>query len=226
MTPQEMTSAPSLPRNAAWMACRFSPDSTGLSHIPDALPPGAMLILNDRFPCRSHDPVRIAEEMAAAVERLNCGSVLLDFERKPSKETEAIANALLEALSCPLAAPPGFAADSDCGIFLPPCPLRIPLAEYLHPWQGRDIWLDVTAQQQTITVTRKGMTCSVPAPPDRQGGILDELLLCRYITEVSEAEVRFTLFDTPETLKMKLEHAAELGVSRAVGLYQELGCKL
>ena len=39
MTAAEMTQAGSLPRHSAWMACHFSPYSTGLTNLPDRLPP-------------------------------------------------------------------------------------------------------------------------------------------------------------------------------------------
>ena len=42
---------------------------------------------------------------------------------------------------------------------------------------------------------------------------------------VSAEEIRFTLFDTRDSLQQKLEKAHSLGVTRAVGLYQELGQK-
>ena len=213
MTLEEMEEADTLPPCAAWMAWQGA--------LPTALPPNAMLILTDRLPCR--DPDRLAAEIKA----LNCGSILLDFEHAPEPETMGIASALSKALSCPVAAPPGFSVDPDCPVFLPPCPLHVPLADYLRPWQGRDIWLDVTAQQQIITVTQSGTRYGPTAPADRQdGGWPDEVLQCRCISEMSEDAVRFILFDTPDTLKAKLNRAETLGISRAVGLYQELGGKL
>lgn len=223
MTAGETADAPSLPPHFGWMACHFSPDGTGLCALPEVLPPGAMLILNDRFPCRGHDPGRIA----AAVERLDCGSLLLDFEGQPESDSIMVANALFQALTCPVAAPPGFVEDSDCAVFLPPCPLHIPLTEYLHPWHDREVWLDTALQRQIITVTRGGTVYGPAVPADRlEGGVFDEILHCQYLTEISADAVRFTLFDTPDTLKSKMAHAASLGVSRAVGLYQELNEKL
>ena len=181
--------------------------------------PGAMLILDDRVP-GSLDPAHIASMVQPE-------SVLLDFEREPDADSVRIAEELSRALSCPVAAPPGFLKDPAHPVFLPPCPLHVPLAEYLHPWQNRNVWLDVTAQQQVITVTPDGTRYSTPAPADRQdGGWFDEVLLCRCTMETSKGEVCFTLFDTLETLKKKLEQAAALGVTRAVGLFQELNGKL
>lgn len=223
ITPGEMGDGPSLPRHWGWMACHFSPASSGLCDLPDTLSPGAMLILNDRIPCRNHDPERIAEELAEAAARLRCGSVLLDFEREAADDAIMVANALFQALPCPVAAPPGFAKDSGQAVFLPPCPLHVPLADYLQPWQAREVWLEAALQQQTVTVTPDGTRYGPIAPADRQeGGRSDDVLHCRCMTDISEEQVRFTLFDTPETLTRKLDHAASLGVARAVGLYQEL----
>ena len=204
MGAEEMNGAAPLPRHLGV----YGPDVT--------LPPGAMLILDDRLP----GPLDPAQAMGA-------DSVLLDFERKPTPDTIRTANKLLRPLDCPVAAPPGYLEDPACPIFLPPCPLHVPLAEYLAPWQDRAVWLDVTMQQQNVTVTAEGTRYSSPAPADRQdGGWFDEVLLCRCAMDVSDEQVVFTLFDTPDTLKRKLEQAAALGVTRAVGLYQELYGKL
>ncbi|MBQ8236616.1 MAG: hypothetical protein IJZ39_00480 [Oscillospiraceae bacterium] len=223
MTAREMADADTPPPHFGWMACHFDPDGPGLRDIPEAMPPGAMLILNDRVPCRGHDPARIAAELAEAAARLRCDSVLLDFEREPDENSGMVAHALFEALPCPVAAPPGFSEHSDRPVFLPPCPLHVPLAKHLCPWQGREIWLDVTRQQQTITVTPDGTQYLPAVSTDRpDGGRFDETLLCQYLTDITADEVTFTLFDTPETLKQKLRHAASLGVVRTVGLFQEL----
>ena len=56
MTAAEMSSAAPLPEKIAWMACHFSAYSLGITNIPASLPKGAMLILNDRFPCQGHSP--------------------------------------------------------------------------------------------------------------------------------------------------------------------------
>ena len=223
MTRQEMEYAPALPR---YPGC-FFPDGPGLCDLPHVLPPESLLILTDRIPWRGQAPAPVAAQIAEAAKRLECGCVLLDLEKDPSEFAADVAKILSEVLPCPLAAPPGFADDSDCAVFLPPCPLHVPLAEYLHPWQGQEVWLDVTMQQETITVMPEGTRYGSPTPADRQdGGWFDEILLCRCITKMAEDQVQFLLFDTPDTLKLKLEQAAALGVTKAVGLYQELYDKL
>ena len=44
MTAAEIQGTETLPPKTAWMACHFSPYSTGLSNLPKALPPGLSLI--------------------------------------------------------------------------------------------------------------------------------------------------------------------------------------
>ena len=154
---------------------------------------------------------------------LNCESVLLDFQRPPEPEAEAMVSRIASALSCPVAVTERFAKEPDCPVFLSPAPLHLPLADHLAPWRGREIWLEAALCQEEVLITEKGMTRNSIFPTERlDGGFYNEDLRCCYRTEVSEDCIRFTLFDTPESLKKKLEFAASLGVARAVGLWQEL----
>lgn len=224
MTPSEISACPRLPESIAWMACHFSPYGQGLSNIPDSLPAGSMLILNDRLACSGHSPGLIADQLKEAATRLKCETVLLDFQRSPDPESNAVVKAIMEYLPCPGAVTADFAKALDCPVFLAPPMLHIPLDEYLTPWQGREIWLEAALCQEQITVTEKGVTYTPQFPPDHlEDGFPEEALCCRYRSRVSDKEVRFTLFDTRETLEKKLSLAQSLGVTRAVGLYQELG---
>lgn len=224
MTPAEMFSVRDLPEKPAWMACHFSPCGEGLTTIPDLLPAGSMLILNDRMPCQGHSPDLAAHQLADAASRLECESVLLDFQRPPDAESEAMAAAIVHALPCPAAAPAHYAKTLGCPVFLPPAPLHIPLEDYLRPYTGQEIWLEAALCQEAVIVTSSGTEFSPQLPPDGfTGGFYDEALCCRYLTKISPDEVRFTLFDTLETLPRKLERAQALGVTRAVGLFQQLG---
>ena len=178
----------------------------------DRPPAGFLPVITDRQPLTE----QAVDELCRMAE--NWDFALLDFEKPVTPE----ARRLLERLPCPAAAPPGY---SDIGpVFLPPAPLHIPLEAYLSPWHGRDIWLEAALQKQTITVTEAGTTFSAPSPAGNvSGGFHDEILHCRFTQKFFPDRAVFTLFDTPETLTEKLEHAAVLGISRAVGLYQELG---
>ena len=223
MTPAELSSDSEIPQKIAWMACHFSPYSEGLTNLPAALPPGAMLILNDRMPCQGHSPDLVLQQLSDTVKHLECESILLDFQRPPEPESRAIIKALVGGLPCPAAVFESYATELDCPVFLPPCPLHRALREYLTPWAEREIWLEAALCQEEVIVTREGVTCVPRFPPERlEGGFEEETLCCRYRTQIAESEVRFTLFDTRESLEKKLELAGTLGVSRAVGLYQEL----
>ena len=63
MTAREFRICKTVPANMAWMACHFSPYGTGLSNLPTSLPPGSMIILNDRTPICGHDPELIAAQL-------------------------------------------------------------------------------------------------------------------------------------------------------------------
>ena len=109
------------------------------------------------------------------------------------------------------------------GAPMPPMPPDVNLADYLAPWQGREIWLELALDGETITLTPAGAT-TAPLPPAAQllGGHRDEKLHCHYQIHTDADSARFTLFRTPEDLDALLTEGEALGVTRAVGLYQEL----
>ena len=208
----------------AYMACQFSPYTEGLTNIPDWLPKASVLILNDRMPCQGHSPDLVAGQLADAVTQFGCESVLLDFQRPPDPESSAMVSNLIRSLPCPVAVTEGFAEDFSCPVFLGPGPLHLPLEEHLAPWKGREIWLEAALCQESINVSAEGSAITPIFPTQRlSGGFYDEILRCRYRHQIKQDALEFTLFDTPESLEQKLETAADLGVSRVIGLWQELG---
>lgn len=223
MTPTEIAAAPSLPPRLAWMACHFCPGGDGITNLPTALPQGAMLILNDRESCAGHSSDLVAQQLSDAVRRFRCESVLLDFQRPRDSENDTMVQTILNTLPCPAAVTEAYAKHLTCPVFLAPCPPHTTLEKHLLPWRGREVWLEAALCQERITVT-KGGTASTPIFPTQSlsGGFCSRQLHCRYTTAVSGDQITFTLFDTPETLTEKLELAHTLGVTRAVGLYQEL----
>lgn len=224
MTAAEISSCTSLPERLAWMACQFSPWGEGISNVPKELPPGVMLILNDRFPCQGHSADLTAWQIGDIVNRFECESFLLDFQRPSDPESEAMVRHLIQTLPCPAAVSEAYARDLDCPAFLSPAPLHIPLEEYLKPWNGREIWLETALCQEQVCIRESGTTFMPSFTADGlDGGFFDEALCCRYHTQISDHEINFTLFDTRESLEHKLKKAHSLGVRRAVGLYQELG---
>lgn len=208
----------------AYMACHFSPYSTGLSNIPAALPPGSMLIVNDRTPICGHDPELIAGQLQQAVHALGCDSVLLDLQRPDCTQTAALCRVLTRALDCPVGISDLYAGSLDCPVFLPPAPLDQPLGEYIRVWKGREIWLEAATDAACITVTEKGSTFSpmtCPQPPRRH--FLDQALHCWYWAVCTDTEAHFCLWRDSWQLEALLEEADALGITKAVGLYQLLG---
>ena len=211
---------PPADRDTAYMACHFSPYGTGLSNLPRALPPGAMLIVNDRTPVCGHDPQLIARQLCEQVRQLECGCVLLDFQRPGEAVTRELCRVLEASLPCPVGTSELYAAELTGPVFLPPVPPDRPLKEYLAPWQHREIWLEAALDSLTLSLTEEG--CAVSSGGDRRGEFADEALHCHYGIEIRENEVRFLLHRTRDDLEKLLEEAGTLGVSRAVGLWQEL----
>lgn len=221
MTPAEMEAAVLPPSfRPAYMACHFALGNPGLSNIPQTLPQGCLLILDDQTPIAGHDPERILSQLTDIVQRFACSGVLLDFERKPERETGELCRLLAEHL--PVAMPPDFIGALKCPVFLPPCPPDKPLTAYIAPWKDREIWLDAAVQMLTLELTETGCT-SLPQPwqPIPDNAFTDNSLHCRYRAQVLENRVRFHLWRDKEQLENLITDAEHLGVSRVIGLYQE-----
>lgn len=224
MTAAEMLGSPPLPEKCAWMACHFSPYSTGLCNLPSVLPPGSLLIFNDRTPIHGHDPMRICRELTEALEGLHCAGLLLDFQNPPSRESQALVACLVEQLRFPMGISPDYSVE-PAAVFAPPVPTDTPVADYLARWKGRDVWLEAALEGQTITLTASGAQCSAnPFPPDAPA-FADEALHCHYSMEEKQDTVVFRTWRTRDDLSALLKEAERLDVKLSVGLYQELSTR-
>ena len=222
MTAAEIGANPPLPPKIAWMACHFSPYSAGLSNCPRQLPPGSLLILNDFSPIHGHSPEAVAVQLRSWVEDFQCSGVLLDFQRPGNTETAALTEYLEGSLPCPVAVSHLYADSLSCPVFLPPVPVQTPVAEYLAPWQGREIWLETALDAVKITLTEKGASFApLPRADSEKNDFRDEKLHCRYRISLSENRAEFLLYRAKEDLASLLRDAASHGVTTAVGLYQE-----
>lgn len=222
MTAAEMQKSPTLPRNAAWLACHFSPYGAGLSNLPASLPKGSLLVVDDEMPISNHDPGIVGAQLRQVVETLECAGVLLDFQRPQIPETATMADALCQALPCPVAVSPTCGRDLCCPIFLPPLPCGLPLREHLARWKGRVIWLELAREGQIITLTAEGVTQTPFSSCHPEDGFSDEALHCHYSIALQEEEAVFTLWRTREDLTALEAEAETLGVEQTVGLWQEL----
>lgn len=223
MTAAEIRKNPHLPDNPGYMACHFSPYGTGLSNLPENLPPGTLLIFNDRTPIHGHNPHQILDQLSEILDRFRCRGLLLDFQRPDCLETKALAAHLVENLPRPPVLSNTYAEGFSCPVLLPPAPLDTILSEYISPWSGREIWLEAALDAMQLTLTDQSCT-SVPLPcPTEPEGFHEPKLHCHYHIQLIDQKAEFTLYRTREDLDTLLEEAEALGISAAVGLWQELG---
>ena len=138
MTEAEIRSAPVLPHNLAYMACHFSPYGTGLVNIPERLPPGSLLIVNDRVPVLAHDPGKITKQLSDAVHKLRAFGVLMDLQIPNNPRTAEIVKCVTSALTCPVGVSEAYAGTLTCPVFVAP-PIYRTLEEYKT---NRPLWLE------------------------------------------------------------------------------------
>lgn len=88
------------------MGCHFSDD--GLVGLPQALPRGALLVVDDRVPMAAQDPEHILDQLAEALEKLSCTgpSAGLPAGRKMHRQRDLV-RLLARELTVPLAAASG-----------------------------------------------------------------------------------------------------------------------
>ena len=108
MTDAEMQQCAPLPPFPARMGCTFSAHGQGLADLPEVLPQGGLLLVDDRIPFKGTDPAAVALALSAAADRLGAGSILLDFERPATPAALAVAEAVSRTLSCPVGMPPAY----------------------------------------------------------------------------------------------------------------------
>ena len=223
MTKAEFRANPNFSSPLAWMACHFSPYGTGVSNLPRQLPKGSLLILNDRTSWWCHDPRLILSQLSQCIETLECQGLLLDFQRADVPEEARLAALLCTELPCPVGVSEAYAGELSCPVFLPPLPLGLSLADYLAPWQDREIWLELALSREEILLTEEGCTVtSLPSTSDTGCEHQDTDSHCHYRISVEENQARFTLYRTGDDLDSLLKDAASCGVSTTVGLWQEL----
>ena len=221
MTAAEFSACNNLPAHVGWLACHFSPSGPGLSNLPKNLPPQSLLIIDDSTPFHEHQSDVILRQLQEIISALDVHAVLLDFQRPSTPDVQKLVAVLQEQLSCQVLAPPQYVTDHS-PLFVPPCPLNIPLEKHLAPYQGREIWLDVAPLPVQITVTEKGTATQLLQIDQFQNTFHREPTLhCNYHIAVYDDRVEFSLTRDSQALQCWLEKAQALGVAATVGLYQE-----
>ena len=220
MTAAEISGCEALPEHTAWMSCHFSPSGRGLCNLPEALPEGSLLILDDQTPPEGHDAALIRQQLLEVLKDSRCAGLLLDFQRPENEETARIVS-VLSTLPCPVCVSHFYAAALPCPVLLPPCPLTVPLKDHLARWDGREVWLELAPERAAYRIMKNG--CEVrPASPENALPFHDKALFCHYGIETEKEHILFTLERTLSDLDALLDTAATAGVTKAVGLYQEL----
>lgn len=225
MTGAEFAAAETLPQHVAWMSCHYSAGGSGLSNLPQRLPPDSLVVIDDSIPPSGHDTVVILTQLTALLQAQQFKGILLDFQRPDLEENATIASCLVKNLPCPVCVSSLYAKKLECPVFLPSPPLHCLLEQHLSPWQGREIWLEVALEAETITVTEAGSQVSplsrfdLPELPFEDTG-----LCCRYKTEVLTNRIVFTLARDQKMVNKLLKTAEKQGISCAVSLYQQLQC--
>ena len=109
----------------------------------------------------------------------------------------------------------------ECAVLLPPVPPDIPLSEHIQPWKGREVWLELALDAIGYRVTKDG---AVPFQPTcfSENGLADKNLCCHYDIESYDDHIDFTLWRTAKDLTHFIKKAENIGISRCVGLWQEL----
>lgn len=221
MTAEEAASS-ILPEHMAWMACHFSPYSPGLTNLPNNLPDGSLLILNDRTPFYRNDPETIMVQLRSVIQSHSCSGLLLDFQNPGISALSELTQMLISELPCPVIVSHHYACK-NASILLPPVPLDEPISEYLSPWNGKEIWLEAALDSVLITIDSAGTHKSTPEPAETVFPHRDDRLHCHYAICESEMDASFLLHRTPEDLGSLMNEAESLGVRAFIGLYQELG---
>ena len=224
MTAAEFRDVSHIGAMTAWMSCHFSPGGDGLSNLPPFLPEGSMVIVDDWSSFQDHSPGVIARQLHQIVTERSCSCVLLDLQRPKDDGYAPLIQAVLDTLTCPVGLSAPFAREYSCPVLLPPVPPDTPPEHWFAPWEGRELWLEAALDGIKYTVTASG---SQSAPIIREdiplSGHASQSLYCHYTTEVLEDAAFFRLYRTKEDLQRLLQAVEGMGVTRAVGLWQELG---
>ena len=217
LTEGEFRKVSPLPRKTAWMACHFSPNSTGISNLPRRLPEGSLLILDDSAPIQGHDPGRVRDELTLLLEAHRCGALLLDFQRSGADE---IVRSLSEGLPCPVAVSSLYGTMTQGPVLLPPVPPFRLLEVHTLPWVGRELWLELSPEGCLVRLDEKGARTE-PWWAEGELPFRHDPLKCHYRAELLSGIAIFRGHRTAEDLEELLKEAEGLGVTAALGLWQE-----
>lgn len=220
MTAAEVSACKKLPEYFAYMACHFSSYGSGLSNLPAQLPPGSLIMVNDRIPFHHHDTNKIQQQLLELAFRLQPAGIVLDFQRD-EPALLPLADSIISALPCPVAISDRYAKDLHCPIFLQPVPPHLSLSEHIHQWHDREIWLDLAPVSCQFTISETNSICTplLDIPPDLP--FYDTERFVHYSITENQDTLVFSLVRTKEQAYQMLLNAPT-SVRFAIGLNQQL----
>ena len=208
----------------AWMSCHFSPWGTGLTNLPIALPQGSMVILDDRYTPDVHDMETVKNQMQELCRHLKPACILLDFQRPKNPKAAEIAHALISILPCSVGISQQYAHGFTCPVLVD-CPHpSSSLQSSVAAFAGRELWLELAPEQQRLTLTETGCHITEEALSQLSTPhFFDAETASCYHWTLSQKKATFYVQRDLDCLQKLLLQAEKLGITRAVGLYQQLG---
>ena len=223
-TAQEFTQFKELPSTLCYMACHFSSSGTGLSNLPGQLPSGSILCIDDCTPITNHCKAQVSAQIRELIYRLNPCGILLDFQRPDNPYTLDMIESILG--SCddyPVSVSHIYAKDFNCPVFLPPLPFRLTVSEYLQPWSNREIWLELGNDKEMAIITENSFGAEqVYSIPHGGNPFRESSLLCHYTTHIKQDHIAVYFQRTIQDLEELQIQATQLGVTKFLGLWQQL----
>lgn len=209
-----------LPAQFAWMACHFDPNGNGIIDLPETLPPGCILILNDKTPYNGHNAERITQQLAECAQRYSIHGLLLDFERPISEALKETVRRLVYALPCPVACMKNLKIEGLVSVIQMPPILGTP-EEYFHTKKGA--WLELRKQAEKYQIEMDGCKSdSIREPQDELTEGQQETALCvHYHFTVNAENANLTLWRNRQDREIIMELAKQAGIDTIIGLYQE-----
>ena len=200
ITGEELAKCSHLPPKIAYLGCHFA--GGHLTNIPQGLPEGSMLLIDDRNP-----PGDLPDAFARLSPLLpQLSGIYLDFQKKSTGRFFA----------------EGFVKKSPIPVGTPFAGLGIPVfsARELHTLPQKrsfPFWQEGVLSCWELKITKEG--CQKKEIPRTEGfsGFEDKRLFCRYAVSVSEEAAVFTFQNTKDDL---LSELAASGAERAFVFYR------
>jgi len=219
MTAWEMAKENPPLSSCGWMACHYLPGG-GLTDFPQALPPGSVILVDDSVLPHKQSTSQILSELTCCIHRFSPRAIVLDFQKNDLPENRELAKET-QSLPCPVIVSEKYGKDINCPILLPPIPPHCPPKDYLNPYAGREIWLEISLESQALTLTKDGCREESCRKHDTPLPFYDAQLFTHYGIACDDDAAVFILRREWSDLQKLLEEAKQYGVNAALGLYQE-----